>query len=177
MYEEDMDPQVIWYTHAASIKEYNLLFRIFLCCVLALICSLFSKIIARRSWKSIGFLKKTTLKVRNNKTTTMILTSTWKNYLLDHEENYRYIRNIGGLMNSFVQGDSAEGYFEKLRQNGSLVLLSVSMKYEIHATFHHDMIGNEMMGEQRLPVGLRGFNTRAFPEIIDIKKQFCLDTR
>ena len=46
------------------------------------------------------------------------------------------------------------------------------MKYEIHATFHHDMIGNEMMREQRLPVGLRGFNTRAFPEIIDIENIF-----
>ena len=32
MYEADMDPYVIWYTHAASIKEYNLLFRIFLLC-------------------------------------------------------------------------------------------------------------------------------------------------
>ena len=107
----------------------------------------------------------------------MILTSTWKKYLLDHEENYRYIRNIGGLMNSSVRGVSAEVYFEKLRQNGSLVLLSVSMKYEIHATFHHDMIGNEMMGEQILPVGLRGFNTRAFPKIIDIKKIFVWTNR
>ena len=46
------------------------------------------------------------------------------------------------------------------------------MKYEIHATFHHDMIGNEMMGETRFPVGMRGFNTRAFPEIMDIENIF-----
>ena len=100
----------------------------------------------------------------------MNLTSTWKKYLLDYKKGNRYNRNIRGLMKYFVQDDLAEVYFEKLRQNGSLVFLSVSMKFKIHETFYNDMIGNEMMGEIRLPVGLLVFNTRSFPEIIDIEK-------
>ena len=100
----------------------------------------------------------------------MIVSTTWKHWLKNHEKNEIYSDNFDRVVSIMdTEKLSPEGCFDQIeRRFENIILLTLSTENSIISSFYHEKHGNRILGESIMTIGLCGFGEEAFPIKLEI---------
>ena len=108
----------------------------------------------------------------------MKISTTWKHWLKNHENNKKYSDNFDIVVSIMDTNKlSPQGCFDQIdRRFENIVLLTLSTENSIISSFYHEKYGNRILGESITAIGLCGFGEEAFPIKLEIENVLkCTD--
>ena len=101
----------------------------------------------------------------------MILSTNWKNWLLNHKDNKLYEAMFDRISRWIdIEEMNPVEYFRCIEKLNILIVLTLSDKDQLVASFNHKAFGNPLLDEDLVLVYLCGFGNEAYPTSIEMDK-------